>query len=61
MKELPPDERKGTDKLDHLKRSIVNQPNKLKSKRVKELIKEFEETKRWAELEGKTDTLHLGS
>ena len=59
----PTKEKIGCDKTDHLKRSIAHQPNHLKSKKVKEILsqEEFDETKEWFELEGKTDTLHLGS
>ncbi len=60
MKEQQPDERKGTDKKDHLLRSIANNPKKLESKRVKNLLSK-EEIESWFALEGKTDTLHLGS
>lgn len=50
----------GANKLGHLLRSIANQPNKLKSKRVKELLSK-EEIDNWFETEGKTDKLNLGS
>lgn len=33
-------EKKGSDKISHILRSICHQPNHLKSKKVKELLKE---------------------
>lgn len=39
---LVPDDKKSCDKIDHLKRSIANGLNHLKSKRVKEILKSEE-------------------
>ena len=62
MKEkLQTEEQVGCNKPNHLLRSIANNPNKLKSKRVKRLLTKEEIEKWWEEEKGKVITLYLGS